>query len=251
MSFHFTEPFEVTGDISLQDADALIWGTDVKLFRDGAWELALRDGVNDMFFYVYATFTDAANYERLAMYAGGSGDFFIEAQEAGTGQNDINLAIITAGNGNLTLGPATIGNGGVQVRKSNSYNTQIGPNGARYTMQVARSASGVLASGSTFTFTNIIPAGVWVKAIYSIVTASITGATSYDVGDGVDPDRWAAAVPISIGNSSDPSDYSVGESMFFNGAISDVVLTANGADFTAGEVTVAVIFETYSAGGLS
>ena len=251
MSFHFTEPLEVTGDIVLQDADALQWGTDVKLHRDGAWELGLRDGTNDMFLYIYGTFTDASNYERLALYAGTPGEVTLEGQSAGSGSPDINMTIRSRGNGNMDIGPATIGSSGVQTYRSATYRRFIGTGGAAYTIQRTRQVSGVLASGATFTFTNIIPAGVWVKAIYTIVTAVITGPTDYDVGDGVDPNRWATAVGIAQGQLSDMRDYSAGESMFITQAQEDVVITANGADFTAGEVTCIVISEAYTAGGIS
>jgi len=249
--FKVSDPIVSFGDINLQNADALVWGTDVKLHRDGAWELGLRDGTNDMFLYIYGTFTDLSNYERLAVYAGTPGEVTVEAQSAGSGNSDINMTLRGRGNGNLTIGPATIGSGGIQNYRAASYSTTIGANNARYTLGKARQVSGVLASGATFTFTNIIPAGVWVKAIYTIVTAVITGPTDYDVGDGVDPNRWGTAIGIAQGQLSDMRDYSAGESMFITQAQEDVVITANGADFTAGEVTCIVIFEAYTAGGIS
>jgi len=241
-------------EIQLANSARLVWGAnaDVGLFRDGAWELGLRDGTNDMFFYVYGTFTDASNYERLAVYAGDPVNHFIESQSAGSGSNDINMTIRPLGNGSMTIGPATIGGGGVQNYRAASYSRTIGTGNARYTIQRTRQVSGVLASGSTFTFTNIIPAGAWIKAIYTIVTSVITGATGYDVGDGVDPDRWGAAVGAAQGQLSDMRDYTdTVEAMFLNPALADVVITANGADFTAGEVTCIVISELYAAGGIS
>jgi len=88
-----------------QDDTFLTFGaaSDVQLHRDGADILALRRGTNDQFFYVYATFTDLSNYERLAIYAGGQAQFFIEAQTAGTGQDDAILDIRGAGSGGQIL----------------------------------------------------------------------------------------------------------------------------------------------------
>ena len=86
-------------ELSLPATSSLDWGGDTKLFRDGAWELGLRDGSNDMFFYVYAEHTNSTNYERLAIYAGGDGEQFIEAQTAGTGTDTVNLSLISAAAG--------------------------------------------------------------------------------------------------------------------------------------------------------
>ena len=91
---------DTTNDaVELGSTTELDWGGDVKLFRDGPWELALRDGNNDNFFYVYAEHTDDMNFERLAIYAGGDGEQFIEAQTLGTGTNTVNLSLISAAAG--------------------------------------------------------------------------------------------------------------------------------------------------------
>jgi len=88
-------------EVSLPAASSLDWGGDLKLFRDEPWALALRDGNNDNAFRIYNQFTDLNNYERLALYAGGTADFFIEAQTAGTGQDITLIRIINAGAGSV------------------------------------------------------------------------------------------------------------------------------------------------------
>lgn len=92
------------GDVEVNRAVA--WGSDTFLVRDEPWALALRDGNFDNSFRIYAAFTDLLNYERLAIYAGGNQDFFIEGQTAGTGQDTINIDIIGNGSGaNIDLIP--------------------------------------------------------------------------------------------------------------------------------------------------
>jgi hypothetical protein len=78
-----------TGDITAAAAGEFCFGStgvnspDVRLFRDAANTLALRNGTNAQAFNVYNTFTDASNYERLAFVTGAA--FEIQAQAAGTG----------------------------------------------------------------------------------------------------------------------------------------------------------------------
>lgn len=235
---------EINSDAPLQ------WSNDLKLFRDGPWELALRDGLNDNFFYVYGTFTDANNYERLALYAGGSGNHFLEPQSAGTGNININLTVRAGGNAELKLGnaanPRTVNLDASQVR------ARLGSNGAAMSTSQTRQVSGVLSSGSSFTFTNVIPGGSQIIAVMTKVTAVITGATGYDVGDGVDVDRWAANVLAANGSDSDLREYTdPGLEPHYSTVPEDVVITAVGGDFTAGEVTCIVIFHSVTANAIS
>jgi len=90
-------------------------------------------------------------------------------------------------------------------------------------------------SGATATSTISITAGLIILGVSVRVTTSITGATTFDVGDGTTVDRFAAAVAISSGTTD-------------RGAVSpalqassvNVVLTANGSNFTAGAVRIAI-----------
>lgn len=218
--------------------------SDVKLFRDGPWELALRDGINDNFFYVYGTFTDSSNYERLALYAGTSVDHFLEPQSAGTGNDNIGLTVRQLGIETLTLGPATIVSGQQTHIRTDRKRTFLGVGNAEVDYTTARQVTGAL-SGASFTFTNIIPSGVLVKAVLTKVTTAITGATGYDVGDGTDVDRWAANVLPNLGQGSDVSRYTdPAEAPHYTQSQEDVVITALTSDFTGGEVTCIVIYES-------
>lgn len=74
-----TTPNVVTG------STVRVGASDVKLERDAAGKLAQRDGTNAQALGVYNTFTDASNYERLAIQAVAAADFKLVPEAAGTG----------------------------------------------------------------------------------------------------------------------------------------------------------------------
>lgn len=65
---------------------ALGASADVRLFREAANTLALRNGVNAQAFNVYNTYTDGSNYKRLGISSSGT-VFEIKSMGAGTGAN--------------------------------------------------------------------------------------------------------------------------------------------------------------------
>lgn len=94
-------------------------------------------------------------------------------------------------------------------------------------------------SGATVTATNLIPAGSFITGVTIRVTTTITGATTFDIGDGTDVDRWGAAILLPAGTTTSIADFTAdGFGQFV--AANNVVLTANGANFTAGAVRVTV-----------
>lgn len=76
---------------------------DVKLVRDGAGILAQRNSTNAQSHKVYGTYTDSSNYTRLSL-AATSTTMAIAAETAGTGADDIDLALTPAGAGNVKFG---------------------------------------------------------------------------------------------------------------------------------------------------
>jgi hypothetical protein len=91
-------------------------------------------------------------------------------------------------------------------------------------------------TGATVTATNLIPVGFLI-GITVRVTTLITGATTFDIGDGVDVDRWGAAIAVAAGTVTTIASYTANGFGQF-GAVNNVVLTANGANFTAGAVRI-------------
>jgi hypothetical protein len=225
------------GDVQLPSAGALQWSTDLKLFRDGPWELALRDGTNDNFFYVYGTFTDSSNYERLALYAGSSILYVLEPQSAGSGNNTINMAVRALGGGSLTLGSADNSDG--WIARGFNFSFFKGSPEARTLIDLNQRLLTSLV-GASVTTVSLIPAGCMVIGVTVRVETTITGPATFSIGDGVDVDRWGAGIPVAAGTRTDISDFtSTTISLNLAGA-ANATITSDGVDFTGGDVRVVV-----------
>jgi len=115
-------------------------------------------------------------------------------------------------------------------------------NGSNFNVKKATTLLSAL-SGATATATDLIPANALLLAVVTRVTTEITGATSFDIGDGSDVDRWGAGIALAAGTTTDDGDYTaagaVGQQIV---AAQSVVLTANGSNFTAGAVRVTVYY---------
>jgi hypothetical protein len=231
--------FKISDNLVLLGANSLQWGTDVKLFRDGPWELALRDGTNDNFFYVYGTFTDSSNYERLAVYAGSSLFYVVEPQSAGSGNNTINMILRGLGGGTLTLGQAD--NGGTLFLRGQPR-FQTGAFGAVALGPLSTQRLVATPSGQTATAANMIPGASLVLAVTVRVVTTITGPDTFSVGDGVDVDRWGSEIDISDGTTSGINRYNSIAITYNTISGADVVITSEGADFTGGEVRIIVYY---------
>ena len=94
-------------------------------------------------------------------------------------------------------------------------------------------------TGASVSAASLIPAGSVVLGVTARVTTAITGATGFDIGDGVDQDRWGANIAIALDTTSDNSDWTAQAITNFASA-NDVVLTALTSNFTAGAVRVTV-----------
>lgn len=98
-------------------------------------------------------------------------------------------------------------------------------------------------SGASASTTSLVPAGSIVVGVEIEVDTAVEGATSFDVGDGSDVDRWGKEIAIAAGTTTTPSDYTDPTS-FLASSGQDVTLTANGSNFTAGAVTVTAYYTT-------
>ena len=124
--------------------------------------------------------------------------------------------------------------------------TGLGANGAAWNVQTATTELTGL-SGATATASSLIPAGSMVIGVSTRVTTAITGATSFDIGDGSDVDRWGASIAIGLGTTSDPTDFADNTIQWQTSAAGDVVLTANGGSFSAGDVRIVVTYLSLTA----
>jgi hypothetical protein len=71
---------------------------DTFLYRDSAGIFAIRNGINAETLRLYRTFTDSANYERLALQTG-SAYVQLAAETAGTGADNMNIVLTPTGTG--------------------------------------------------------------------------------------------------------------------------------------------------------
>lgn len=102
-------------------------------------------------------------------------------------------------------------------------------------------------SGATATSSELCPADTYVLGVTTYVDTAITGATSYSIGDGSDADRWGATIAVDVDTTSDLTDL-VGQGPQLETSALDVVLTAAGSNFTAGDVTVSCIYLSIASG---
>lgn len=107
-------------------------------------------------------------------------------------------------------------------------------NGARGLLKVATTLLS-LPSGASQTWSGAFPAGSIRLGVSGRVTTAVTGATSMDVGDGTDVDRYDAALAIGAGSTFTPAD-GTATPLEWLAAAGDVVVTANGSNFTGGAI---------------
>lgn len=95
--------------------------------------------------------------------------------------------------------------------------------------------SQVTLSGATTAATGLIPAGSTVYGCVAKVTTAVTGATTWDLGDGTDADKWCNDVGLTAGTACSPANATVGAPAWY-AAATNPTFTANGSNFTGGVV---------------
>jgi len=121
-----------------------------------------------------------------------------------------------------------------------------GTNYQRTSIKTLRESSGAL-SGATYVSTIAIPAYAVLIGVTTRVTTAITGATTYDVGDGSDVDLWGAAIGVTAGSQSRTADFTAVAATGAAATSRTVTLTANGSNFTGGVVEICVHYMTTEA----
>lgn len=96
-------------------------------------------------------------------------------------------------------------------------------------------------SGSSASTTNLVPAGCRILFVTTRVTTTITGATTFDVGDGSDVDRYGAGIALTAGTTTDETD-ATADPMSWSASAQDVTLTKNGSNFSGGAVRVVAFY---------
>jgi len=114
------------------------------------------------------------------------------------------------------------------------YHPSEQPNGAATQVHcVEEELTGL--SGASVTTTIAFPNQCIILGASVRVTTAITGATSFDAGDGSTVDRFGGSLGISAGSTNQGTVGPAG-----NYGSTTVTLTANGSNFTAGAVRVAL-----------
>ena len=145
----------------------------------------------------------------------------------------------------LTLG--TVTSGSVLLSPVSNSVDFLGDNGfINGVKSVSTELTGL--SGATATASSLIPAGALVLGVSVRVTTTITTATSFDVGDGTDVDRWGATIGVSAATTTTGTDFTDNTVAWQTSAAGDVVLTANGGSFDGtGAVRILVSYMSLTA----
>jgi len=89
------------------------------------------------------------------------------------------------------------------------------------------------------TAASLIPAGVILLGVTTQVTEAITGAASYNVGDGAMPDIYGGAIATVLGTTSKLADHT-SDPLRWMPASEDVEIGAVGGNFTGGKLLITV-----------
>ncbi len=103
-------------------------------------------------------------------------------------------------------------------------------------------------SGASVTTSGLVPAGARLLWVVARVTTLITGATSFDVGDGSSAgvDKYGDNIAVAAGTTVDHINAKA-DPMSWSAAAQEVTLTAVGPNFTAGAVRIVAFYEDTTA----
>ena len=169
------------------------------------------------------------------------------ATSVAIGANDIGTTVV----GWLNVGTASaaaVGDFGAgDATRSILYDASAGSftntetNGGTWAMKTADTLLAT-TTGSSVTASSLIPIGALVLSVLVNVETLIVGPTTWNVGDGSDTDRWGASLALAQNTSTNPGDFGDNTISWQGSSAGDVVLTVNGADFSAGAVRVVVTY---------
>jgi hypothetical protein len=151
-----------------------------------------------------------------------------------TDQIIIGTNIVGEGTGTTLIGDPAI----TQARMMGGTFLSTGANGQ--STQLGQSTTLLTGlSGATVTATNLIPANCILLGVTARVTTAITGATSFDIGDGSTADRFGDDIAIAADTTANNC---IAPALIT--AATNVVLTANGSNFTGGDVRLTAHYMT-------
>ena len=165
---------------------------------------------------------------------------FIGHQSRAAGDSQTNQVVIggvdAVGDGSNTTVLGTTAT--TQARVMGGTFLSTGANGQ--STQLGQSTSLLTGlSGATVTATNLIPANCILLGVTARVTTAITGATTFDIGDGTTANRFGDDIAIALNTTANNC---IAPALVT--AATNVVLTANGSDFTGGAVRLTAHYMT-------
>lgn len=173
------------------------------------------------------------NSGELDIYIAGVKTYSFQA--AGTGFTAIG-ARVTVGGTFSSNGPAT------NINNPLLLEDDI-PSGVGPTFTPVTQTSAALTSGAAFNFPTQIPAGSFILGLHGRVQTTITGAVSLSVGYTGTVTAFGSALALTAGTTFGYSTWTATAMPFFSSA-TNIVLTANGSNFTAGVVKVCYVLIT-------
>ncbi len=113
------------------------------------------------------------------------------------------------------------------------------PLGGKITGRIATSELTLGPNSPLAIASNIVPAGVILLGVTTAVKEAITGATSYNVGDGATPDIYGGTIATALGTTSKLTDHT-SDPLRWMPASEDVEIGAVGGNFTGGKLLITV-----------
>jgi len=150
---------------------------DTYIDRDASGALAQRATTNSQSFRVYKTYTDASNYERLSLNGTATSNWLqLAAETAGTGGDNLNLALTPSGTGAISAQVPDSGTGGGNARGANSVDWQKSRGSATH---VASASTSTLSGGRNNTSSGV---DGWIPGGNYGTTRGLIGAYAYANG---------------------------------------------------------------------
>jgi len=146
----FTTTGGFSGFTARDDNGFFIIGSssDVRLNRDAAAQLALRNGTTAQRMHIYGTYTDSSNYERLSLSTTAGSGVTIAAETLGTGADNLDITLTPTGTGKVKFPSGSVDQAG-NIVASSFYHS--GSTMAFYSPGVRTRDTGEIAWSSTTT----------------------------------------------------------------------------------------------------
>ena len=201
--------FDANDVLTIPDASAFKWSSDLTIYRDAANTIAQRNAANSQSSRVYNTYSDASNYARASLsFVTYSGALYtkLAAESAGTGAANIGIALSPKGTGAITAqvpdgttaGGNARGDNAVDLQTSRGINDRVASGQYATAIGYSNKASGI--GGVAIGYNNIStgPASV-------VIGINNTASGEYSVAIGAS--CVATNTSVSIGLNSTASGF--------------------------------------------